>query len=139
MCIRDSNNTELFCENSGSCVVKNGRIQCMCQEGYSGETCQLSIIESTWSTRTLAGKYTLKQCYNVQINVILVLSNILNEILHIYCLLLVCPEHYLNCGNSTCITRDKWCDGVSDCPDNIDETINCSGYTLFYQNWIIPI
>ena len=54
------NNMELLCENSGFCVIKNGRPQCECQEGYLGETCQISINETNSSSGNWPGKLNIK-------------------------------------------------------------------------------
>ncbi|RLU26774.1 hypothetical protein DMN91_000571 [Ooceraea biroi] len=37
-----------------------------------------------------------------------------------------CSNHTTWCTPNFCINRKKWCDGVSDCPDNVDEMSGCT-------------
>ncbi|RLU26777.1 hypothetical protein DMN91_000574 [Ooceraea biroi] len=36
-----------------------------------------------------------------------------------------CRNNMIRCNPSTCIDRKKWCDGVPDCPNNVDEMVGC--------------
>lgn len=38
-----------------------------------------------------------------------------------------CQPHEFKCLNGTCISTSRFCDGFSDCIDNSDEPINCTG------------
>ena len=94
-------------------------------------THQFSIDQSNSTATTGPGKYYtkiilvfVKYLYITAINYFPFYYNFNKPIILI---LVVCPEYYFMCGNNTCISKDKLCDGVADCPDGRDETEYCSG------------